>query len=136
MNQLDKVNAGASFFEAFLHDHPIVCAFAIALLASWVLTAFVKPWLSKGPNFARNVRTIDCILAAAIAALLLHGLFGWRWIVGLSLLIGGSSPFAYWAAAGALCWKWPGLTKYLSLRELAPEEDPEREANINSGEGQ
>lgn len=134
-DQLDKTNAYASWFESFLHDHPISSAFAIAFVASWVLTAFVKPWLSKGPNFARTVRSIDCVIAAAIASLLLHGQFGWRWITGLSLLIGGSSPFVYWLLAAGACWKWPGLRRYLSLRELAPESSPD-DGNVNSGEGQ
>ena len=37
--------------------------------------------------------------------------------------IGGSSPVAYFLLSELLCWKWPNLRAYLSLRELAPDTD-------------
>ena len=122
---ITKANEYASAFEAFLTAHPIVIAIVTAIVCSWTLTAALKPWFPSGPKRARNLRTADCLIAAAIAAIMLHGLFTWQLLFGLCLLIGSGSPFAYWIVSELLCWKWPQLRKYLALRELANVESAE-----------
>jgi hypothetical protein len=121
MDELDKINLGANFIEAFLRDHPIVAALLLAAVVSWTLTAAVKPWVEDGPTKARKLRTFDVVVAGVVGAVMLWGHVDLRLLVGLSLFIGGGSPFGYFMFTEALCWKWPKLRRFLSLRELAPE---------------
>jgi hypothetical protein len=121
--QLDRISQGANFIESFLRDHPIVAALLLAAAISWSLTAAIKPWVADGKNKKRNLRTFDVVVAAIVGAVMLWGHVDWRLNVGLSLFIGGGSPFGYFMFTEALCWKWPSLRRYLSLRELAPEPD-------------
>lgn len=121
MEHLEKLNQGANFFEAFLRDHPVVAALLLAAVISWSLTAVLKPWIPNGPSKARTLRTFDVLAAGIVGALMLWGHVEWRLLVGLSLFIGGGSPFGYFLASEALCWKWPKLRRFISLRELSPE---------------
>lgn len=128
--QLTKVDEGANWFEAFIVTHPYVVAIAVALLASWVITAaFKKPLRALLPDAWQDwcIRTFDCAVAVGIALKMWPGDHAVYW----ALLIGFGSPISYAAVAGALIWKWPALEKYLTLRELSSSED-----NINSGEAQ
>lgn len=126
----NKVNEYASWFTAFLHDQPIVVALLLAAVISWTLTAAAKPWVADGPKKKRNLRTLDVCIAALVSAILLFGHVDWRLLIGLSLFIGGGSPFGYFLFSEAMCWKWPSLRKYLSLRELAPDPDPTDQAGV------
>ena len=119
--QLDKVSAGATWFEAFMHDHPVVFAILVATIASWVVTAALNYWLESGPKKKRNLRTIDCLIAGALVAIMLSGHVDWRVLIGLSLLVGGASPFAYFAFSESVSKFFPSMRPYLSLRELAEE---------------
>lgn len=121
--QLDKINQGANFFEEFIRVHPLVSAMIAATVLSWVLTAAIKPWMLRGPNRARNLRTLDVALAAIAAALMMRQLLEWRWLICFALLVGGASPFLYWAWSEALCWKFPKARRFLTLSELGPESD-------------
>lgn len=117
--QVTKANEFATAFETFLTAHPVVTCIALAWVVSWVITITARPFLT----FVRDelerhvVRLFDVLIATAAAALMWPG----DHIVVWALAIGGSSPIAYLLLSEALCWKWPGLRKYLSLREFTTE---------------
>ncbi len=128
MVDLTNASEHLNFLEEFIKKYPILSAFIFPIVASWLLTAFVKPWFPKGPHRARNIRTFDGLVAAALAVWLLHELFGWNWVVTLAIIIGPGSPTVYWVLAGLVCWKWPKAKRFLTLRELAPEHDEVKDA--------
>lgn len=121
---INQASENASALEAFVRDHTIIAAIIVATVCSWALTAAIKGWISTGPRKALAVRTIDCAIAGVLAAIMLHDQFAWHILTGVCLLIGSGSPFAYWILSELVCWKWPGLRKYLALRELAPDPTP------------
>lgn len=117
-DHVEEANALAAGIEAFITLHPIVFAWIVATIGSWVLTSLSRLWVAKGPNRKRNLQTLDVAIAASLAALMMFGHADWRVLLGVSLTIGGLSPFAYFGFSELLCWKWPQLRKYLSLREF------------------
>ena len=122
MEPLDKANSVANFITTFVHEQPFPSTIFIALVLSWCVTGFAKLWMSASTTRRRaKLWTIDIATATAIAALMLVGLFGWRWIIALALLIGFGSPFAYYITTGLIGWKWPAAKRFFTLRELAPE---------------
>jgi hypothetical protein len=125
-NQLDRIGAGASWFESFIQSHPYVVAIVVAILCSWTVTMVAKkPLRAFAPVAWQSwaIRTFDVMVATAIAWRMWPGTHPELW----ALLIGSASPAVYWIFASLLCWKWPRLARFLTLRELAPESIPESE---------
>lgn len=115
--EIGKANEYASFFEAFIANHPFVTAILVATLVSWAVTAAFKvPLRALLPDAWQDwcIRTFDCAVAGAVAWYMWPGEHDAVW----ALLVGTGSPVVYWALSGFLVWKWPGLQKYLTLREL------------------
>jgi hypothetical protein len=135
-DQISFLNAWASAAAAFAHDYPTITVMVIATICSWTLTAAIRGWIPHRPRRALIVRTLDCAIAFGLALFMLWGLLPPRVLVGVSLLIGSGSPTIYWLLSSALCWKWPGLKKWLSLRELGPDPEPSNDLNTPSGDGQ
>lgn len=134
-DQISWLDGTATAAAALIHAHPILTAILVATVCSWTLTAAIKGWIPAGPRRALKVRTLDCVIAFVIAVFLLSGLVPWKLLLGVSLLIGSGSPFAYWGASELLCWKWPQLRKYLALSELAPAlPDPPDASDSPNGE--
>lgn len=118
--ELDRINANASFFEAFFKDHPLIIAIVAPILLSWVVTAAVKGWVRPWILPARQnltIRSIDCAIAVAAAA----KMWPLEHAFVFALLIGCLSPFAYGLFSFGLCWKWPSMKSWLTLRELEPD---------------
>ena len=118
-----QANEYASAFEAFIVAHPVVTCIALAWVVSWVVTVTARPFLKAvlPDHIERHVIRLFDVVIATFAVFEMwpndHALW---WALG----IGGSSPIAYFALSELLCWKWPTLRKYLSLRELEPESTP------------
>jgi hypothetical protein len=92
----------------------------LAWVVSWVLTVAFRPILRHvlPDGIERHVIRLFDVVVAFLVVLDMwpHDHAHW-WAAG----IGGASPFAYFALSEALCWKWPNLRRFLSLRELAIE---------------
>lgn len=120
-----EANEFFNALQAFALAHPFWTAIVASILLSWVLTLmFKKPIRFIGPDAwdAWNVRFFDFLVAGVAAFFLLRLLeIPLAWCVVCALGVGGLSPVAYAIFAGAICWKWPGARKYLSLGELLPE---------------
>lgn len=115
---LEGAHKYASEFEKFIVTYPLVTCIALAWVVSWVLTVTARPFLKAifPDHLERHfIRVFDVAIAFLVVWDMWPGTFAHWWALG----IGGASPFAYFALSEVLCWKWPGLRKYLSLRELA-----------------
>lgn len=119
--QISTVGDYVSTFEAFIPAHPTTVSIALAFIISWGLTAAVASLMRAlfPDNIERAViRLFDIVVATIVAVFTWPGDRAVWW----ALAIGVSSPFGYLALSELLCWWKPGLKKYLSLRELAPDE--------------
>lgn len=116
-----------TFAEAFLHDFPILSAILIAMLASWALTAAVKPWWPPlRPRKRLELRLFDVVVAGVLFTIAAWDSLSWKVLLSVALLVGAGSPFGYYGVTELLCWKWPSLRRFLSLKELcAPDGDNE-----------
>jgi hypothetical protein len=131
MNESESVaraNAFVTALEAFAVAHPFITAWAAAWVLSWLVTwTFKKPIRALLPDEwdAWGVRAFDVHVAGVAAFVLLKLLhIPVAWLVVAAGIIGFSSPIGYFLLSAAACWKWPGLRRYLTLRELAPDPAP------------
>lgn len=126
MEHLDKATAAANWFEAFIR-HASVMSILLALIGSWCATAaFKKPIRALIPVEWQSwsIRTFEVLVAMAIVARTWPN----SWRLDWAFVIGFASPVIYFLLASLLCWKFPSLKPYLSLRELASDD------NIPSGD--
>jgi hypothetical protein len=128
MNETESVaraNAFVTAIEAFAVAHPFITASAAAWVLSWLVTWTLRqPIRALMPNDwdAWGVRAFDVLVAGAAAFVLLKLLqIPIAWLIVAAAIVGFSSPLGYFLLSAAICWKWPGLRKYLTLRELAPD---------------
>jgi len=131
-DQINNASGVATQLTSFIHANPILSLVIAIVLCSWMGTAAIKQFLAPGPTRRRKLVAIDIAIAAGLSALVLHDHFPWEIVVLLCLLFGFGSPFAYWIVGSLLCaWK-PDLRKFMTLKELVPEPEPEAPASINS----
>lgn len=122
MEHLDKATAAATWFESFI-QHASVMSIVLSLLGSWFATAFFKipiRWWSEPARHAFYIRAVDIAVAFALCLITWPNEWGFVW----AFVIGFGSPVIYWLLASAVCWKFPKLKPFLSLRELASDDSP------------
>lgn len=115
---IGSANTWAGAFTQFVNSHPMAVAVILAFVISWGLTAALASILrALLPDAIERsvIRIVDILIAFIVA------LFNWPTepAIWWALAIGVSSPFGYALVTWVICWKWPTLKPYLSLRELA-----------------
>ena len=123
IEQAQKIDAGATWFETFILAHPVVTCIALAWVGSWVLTILLKKPLCHvvaDDWEAWWLRMLDSTIATGIVAYMWPG----DHVVVWALVLGPASPVAYLILAALLCWWRPALKPYLSLPEFLVHETP------------
>lgn len=118
---IGSANSWAGAFTQFVTSHPMAVAVVLAYGISWGATSLLASllrWFLPDAIERAVIRLVDALAAFFVA------LYNWPTepAVWWALLIGVSSPFGYAAFSEALCWKFPRLKPYLSLRELSEPE--------------
>lgn len=115
-----QANEFASWFESFIVTYPVTTCIVLAWVVSWVVTVAFRPFLKRllPDDLERHaIRLFDVMIAFLVVWDMWPGEYAHWWALG----IGGLSPFAYFAFSELLCWQFPRMRRFLSLRELAPE---------------
>jgi hypothetical protein len=135
--QIEKASGIATALTAFAHAHPLITIVIVAIVVSWMATSIFKHILRRMlPDDIQDdvIRLFDCAVAGVFAFWMWPGdpaHLAWR--VAAAIFAAGGSPLAYFLLAEAACWKWPGLRKFLTLRELTVKPDPETETGDDTG---